>query len=179
MKTRLLAAVFVVCCLLLCGLILRRQIIAHPLPPETAPGFEDNQDGQGQGRYRMGMGGWQPASAALSALAHQTVAGQLSALKASDGPKAWEYQSRSLRQNFSSPAQFMQTIARQYPAFTRYRHVLYGPVLTDKAERQIRAAILLEGENEHGMRADYLLVRENGQLKVNGVIMLPRPDARQ
>ena len=176
MKTRLLAAVFVVCCLLLCGLILRRQIAAHPLPPETAERSEGGRDGRGQGRFWMGMPGWQPASPADSALAYQTVAGQIAALKAGDGPKAWSYQSRSLRRRFSSPAQLMQVIAGQYPEFLHPRRVKYRPVFTDKSGQTAHAAILLEDNDGNRAWEDYLLVREDGQFKVGGVQTLPGPD---
>ncbi len=174
MKTRLLAAVFVLCCLLLCGLILRRQIAAHPLPPETAERF-----GAGQGRFWMGMPGWQPASPAESALAHQTVAGQIAALKAGDGPKAWQYQSRLLRRHYADPAQFMQDIAAHYPEFAHPLRVNYGPVFTDKSGQQVRAGILLEGQNGNQVQADYLLVQEGRQLKVNGVQILSHPEGRR
>ena len=177
MKTRLLAAVFVVCCLLLCGLILRRQIAAHPLPPETGQRFEADGDERGQGRFLMGMEGMQPASPADSALAHQTVAGQMAALKAGDGPKAWGYQSRSLRQWFTSPAQLMQMIARRYPEFIHPHSVTYKLVFTDKSGQTAQTAILLEDENGNQAWYGYLLVREGGQFKVIGVQPLHRPDS--
>lgn len=174
MKTRLLAAVFVVCCLLLCGLILRRQIAAHPLPPETAQGFETDRDGQG--RFWMGKEGRQPASPADSALVHQTVAGQLSALKAGDGAKAWAYQSRGLRQRFSSPAQLMQVVAGGFPEFLHPRSIKYEPVLTDKSGQTALAAIVLEDEHGNRVQAVYHLVREGGEFKVSGVQRLQGPD---
>lgn len=169
MKTRFLAAVFIVCCLLLCGLILRRQIAAHPLPPETAQRFGEDRDGRGQGRFWMEMEGWQPASPAVSALAHQTVAGQMAALQDGDGPKAWGYQSRSLRQQFSSPAQLMQIIARQHPEFLHPRSVIYRTVFTDKSGQTAHAVILLEDENGNRTGEDYLLTKEDGEFKVSGV----------
>lgn len=176
MKTRLLATVFVGCCLLLCGLILRRQIAAHPLPPETAERSERGRDGWGQGRFWMEMPGWQPASTADSALAHQTVAGQIAALKASEGAKAWAYQSRGLRQRFSSPAQLMQVVAGQYPEFLHPRRVTYEPVFTDKSGQTAHTAILLEDDTGNRVSEDYLLVREDGQFKVRGVQTLPGPN---
>ncbi len=179
MKTRLLATVFVVCCLLLCGLILRRQIAAHPLPPETVQRFEEDRDGRGQGRFWMEREGGQPASPAVSALAHQAVAGQMAALRAGDGPKAWGYQSRGLRQRFSSPTQLMQIIARQYPEFLRPRHVIYKPIFTDKSGQTAHAVIFLEDENGNQTGEDYLLMREGGQFKVGGIRPVYRPDARR
>ena len=178
MKTRLLAAVFVVCCLLLCGLILRRQIAAHPLPPEAAGRFEEGDDGQGQGRFWMEEG-WQPAPPAVGTLAREVVSGQIAALKAGDGPKAWSYQSRSLRQNFGSPALFMQVIASQYPEFAHPGHVQYGPVRMDKSGRQVRALILLEGEDGRQVQAVYQLVREGGEFKVARVEPLSGPEGQR
>ena len=171
MKTRLLAAVFVGCCLLLCGLILRRQIAAHPLPPENAERSE-----AGRGRFWMRMPGWQPASPADSALAHQTVVGQIAAIKAGDGPKAWSYGSRSLRQQFSSPVQLMQVIAGHYPEFLHPRSETYEPVFTDKSGQTAHAAILLEDGRGHQAWEDYLLVREDGKFKIRGVETLSGPD---
>jgi hypothetical protein len=176
MKTRLLAAVFVVCCLLLCGLILRRQIAAHPLPPESAQRFENDGDGRGQGRFWMEMEGGQIASPAVGALARQTVAGQIAALGNGDGPKVWEYQSRDLRQRFSSPAILMQLITRHYPELVHPRRVTYKPVFTDKSGRMAHALILLEGEDGNRVWEDYFLVREGGQFKVGGVQHIPGPD---
>ena len=184
MKTRpVVAAVFVVCCLLLCGLILRHQIAAHPLPPETAQTFDGNTGngnaGAGGRRFWMGMDGWQPVSPALGALAHEAVAGQLSALKAGDGPKAWTYQSRGLRQNFSSPALLMQIISRRYPEFLHYRRVEYGPMMTDKSGQEVRALVRLEGESGDRIQAIYMLVREAGDFKVSGVQPLPEMDGHR
>ena len=180
MKTRLLAAIFVVCCFLLCGLILRRQIAAHPLPPETAKrSFEDSGDPQEQERFLRGMDGWKLASPALAALAHEVVGGQIAALKAGDGVKAWSYQSRSLHRTFGSPAGFMQNIAVNYPEFAHPRRMLPGPVLTDISGQQVQAFILLEGDNGNQIRADYHLVREGGQLKVSGVQTRPRLEERR
>ena len=180
MKTRLLAAVFVVCCLLLCGLILRRQIAAHPLPPETARhSFRGSGDQQEQERFLRGIDGWKPASPALAALADEVVEGQIAALKAGDGPKAWGYGSRSLHRQFSSPAQFMQSIAVNYPEFAHPRQVLPGPVLADLSGQQVQALILLEGDNGNQIRADYHLVREDGQFKVGGVETRPRLEERR
>ncbi len=169
MKTRFLAAVLVVCCLMLCGLILRRQIAAHPLPPEAAQHSEDGSDGRGQGRFWMGMEGWQPASPAASMLAREVVSGQIAALEAGDGPKVWGYGSRSLRQRFSSPAQLMQIIAGQSPEFMHPRRVIYKPVFTDKSGQMALAVIVLEDGNGNRVWDDYLLVREDGQFKVGGV----------
>ena len=176
MKTRPVAAVFVVCCLLLCGLILRRQIAAHPLPPETADRFEEGRDGRGQGRFWRGMPGWQPASPAESALAHQTMAGQIAALKAGDGPKAWSYQDRGLRRRFPSPAQLMQVVAGHYPEFLHPHSVTYEPVFTDKSGQTAHAAVVLEDDSGNRVWDGYLLVREGEQFKVNGVEPLHRSD---
>lgn len=169
MKTRpVVAAVFVVCCLLLCGLILRHQIAGHPLPPEIAQRYRGNGGDQGEA-FRLGMQGWQPASPALGALAHQTMAGQLAAMKAGDGPKVWTYQSHNLRQRFSSPALFMQTISSQYPAFTHYRRVEYRQMLVNRSGQQVQALVVLEDENGRQVPAVYMLVREAGEFKVAGV----------
>ncbi len=179
MKTRFLASVFVVCCLLLCGLILRRQIAAHPLPPETDQRFEAGRDGQGQGRFWMGMEGWRPATPAVSTLAHAVVSGQVAAVQAGDGPKVWGYQSRSLRRRFTTPSQLMQIIAGQYPEFIHPRSVTYEPVFTDKSGQAAVAAVLLEDGNGNQVRDDYLLVREDGQFKVGGVQRRPGPEERR
>ena len=97
MKTRpVAAAFFVICCLLLCGLILRRQIAAHPLPPETA---------QGGIISRTRSAGFPPSGYAGNFAVRPprdpdrvAVQGQMKAFHGGDGFKAVSYQSHTMRQ---------------------------------------------------------------------------------
>lgn len=174
MKPRsVLAAFFVVLCLLLCGLILRRQISAHPLPPDTGRREAEGSAGDGGGRFGGDFQDFHPASPAVAASARKTVEGQMTALNTGDGAAALTFQSAGLRHQFSDPAQFIAMIAVQYPEFRQSRHVDCGPVWSDSDGDRVRARVRVEGRNGHHVRAVYWLVKEGGQLKVGGVRMMP------
>ena len=173
MKPRsVLAAFFVVLCLLLCGLILRRQISAHPLPPDSGR-REAEASGDGGGRFGGDFQDFRPASPAMAASARKTIAEQMTALSAGDGAAALAFQSAGLRHQFSDPAQFIAMIAVQYPEFRQSRHIDYGPVWADSDGDRVRARVTVEGRNGRHVRAIYQLVKEGGQLKVGGVRAMP------
>ena len=172
MKSRSVAAsFFVVFCLLLCGLILRRQIAAHPLPPETRHQFaSDQRFSGGQQGFWSDFKDWHPAAPSVAKQAHETIQGQLAALRAGDGRKALFYQSHLMRERFAGPDQFMEMIANQYPEFGHSAAVRFGPIIwTDKTESRARVLVKVEGENGQHDQEIFLLVREGGQFKVNSV----------
>ncbi len=173
MKPRSVAAAFfVVLCLLLCGLILRRQISAHPLPPDS--GRRDAEaSASGGGRFGGDFGDFGPASPAVAAAAQKTVRAQMTALNAGDGVKALSFQSAAMRHQFSDPAQFIAMIAAQYPEFRQSQRVDYGPVWADGDGDRVRERVMIEGRNGRHVRALYLLVKEDGRLKVSGVRAMP------
>ena len=165
MKSRpIAAAFFVALCLLLCGLILRRQIAAHPVPLDAAPHFGEEAHGFSPGMLDMHL-----AAPPIARQAHQAVQGQLKALHDGDGVAAISYQSHRMRERFNSPAQFEQMMDVQYPEFGHCRRALYGPVWTDKTQQFARADVIVVGENGHRARGEYFLIREDGQFKIGGV----------
>ena len=152
MNTRpVVAVLFVALCLLLCGLILRRQIAGHPLPPDIRRTQE-----------------FHPADAEVTQQAQATIRGQAAALNAGDGPRALSYQSHALRHRFGSPQEFLQMINARHPEFRQSRAVYYGPVWVDKAGTQAQARVLVVGKDGRQVRGVYQLVREDGELKVDG-----------
>ena len=170
MKSRpIAAAFFVVLCLLLCGLILRRQISAHPLPPDTTGQLQ-------QQGFSGGLQDGRLAAPDVARQAQETVQNQLTALHDGDGLKAMSYQSRSLRQMFGTPAQFEQMMTTQYPEFARCRQAYFGPVWTDSTGNFVHVHVIVDGENGHRARGGYLLVREAGQWKIDGVRTQRLPD---
>lgn len=173
MKTRpVAAAFFVICCLLLCGLILRRQIAAHPLPPETAQrggGYQPDGDGRGDPQFWMKPQNWHPAPAPLAAEMEATIQGQIAAFNRGDGAGAASYQDRTMRQKMGNPMDFMHMISSRYPEFAQSRKVQVGPIWIDKSKHFGQAIILVEGKDGEQIDGKYLLVREGGQFKVANV----------
>ncbi len=159
MNTRpALAALFVACCLLLCGLILRRQIAAHPLPPEAArpagPGFSDEER-------------WQAATPADRRQAQRVVTAYLAALRGGDAPAAAGCRSAWLRERFRTPAEFLAAARGRFPELSAWRRAAPGPVETDSDGQRCRTAFLLQEADGAKVRALFLLVREDGRLKID------------
>ncbi len=168
MNTRPVAATFfVVFCLLLCGVILRRQIAAHPLPPDTG-----RQGGSGQGGGGQGMWAdydWQPAPPFIARRVQGVVQAEIAALGSGNMPKAMAYGSLTRRQRFSDPAQFLQFMQERHPELLEDRVVRYGPVGMDPSGQNAWAIVLLKGRNGERTRDDFLLVREGGVFKISRI----------
>ncbi|MGI4789394.1 MAG: DUF4864 domain-containing protein [Janthinobacterium lividum] len=165
MKSRPIAAAFFAAfCLLLCGMVLHRQIAAHPLLQR----FDDHHQEESQAS-EMNPHDWQTANPAVAQQARNTIQGQLTALNDGDGLKAMSYQSRFMRRSFVSPEQFESMIVHQYPEFGHCRQAHYGLIRTDKTSHHVRADVIVEGENGHRARGEYLLVREGAEFKIIGV----------
>ena len=164
-KARPIAAtLFVVCCLLLCGLILRRQIAAHPLPPEAAAG----RFGSGADRQQYeGEQGWQTASASNVKQTRAAIKGQLTALRAGDAAGAAVFQSRRLSGRFGSSTDFLRIIQARRPELVGWKSLDFGPVQTDSAGRYARSIVWLQGKAGDRTPALFLLIREGGQLKID------------
>jgi hypothetical protein len=166
MKSRpIAAAFFVVFCLLLCGLILRRQIAAHPLPPDTG----QQGGGQGFGGKELDFQDWRPAAPSIAAQVHAVVQAELAALRTGDAPTAMSLQSRFLHQRFSDPSDFLRFILFRHPELVRSRTVNYGLVWTDPAGQNARAALLVEGRNGERTSENFLLIRESGRFKISRI----------
>lgn len=165
MKARPIAAtLFVACCLLLCGLILHRQIAAHPLPPAPAAiAFGSTGDRQEYGAEQ----GWRPASVSNATQVCAAVKAQLTALRDRDASNVMAHQTRRLNQRFGSSGDFLRIIQVRRPELTDWKHLEFGPVWTDSAGQYARATVWLQGRASDRTQAMFLLVREGGRLKID------------
>lgn len=174
MNSRPVAATFfVVFCLLLCGLIVRRQIAAHPLPPDT--GHQRNGQGSG-GQDPWTERNWQPAPPALAKQVQGMVQAEIAALRGGNAPKAMSYGSQARRQRFPDPAQFLQIMQEHHPELWEDHTVRYGPVGIDQEGQNAWAIALLRNRSGERRRDDFLLVREGGAFKINRIQPWTLPD---
>ncbi len=178
MNSRPIAATFfVVFCLLLCGLILRRQIAAHPLPPDTGRPGSSGQGSSGQGSSGQGGSGqdpwtersWQPAPPALAKQVQGVVQAEIAALRGGNTPKAMSYGSQARRQRFPDPAQFLQLMQERHPELWEDHTVRYSPVSIDQEGQNVWAIVLLRNRSGERTRDDFLMVREGGVFKINHI----------
>ena len=161
MKSRpVAAAFFVVFCLLLCGLILRRQIAGHPLPPNGQQGSGGPQD------YWTDQG-WHAASSANAAQVRGVLQGEMAALRGGDAPKAMSYSSRSRQERFAGAGELLQMTRSYHPELASYRAFQYGPIWTDQAGQNAQALLFVRGQNGERVRENILLVREGGRFKID------------
>lgn len=166
-KRRLLAAVFVVLCLSLSGLLMRRQFAAHPaqmVAKAQIPALDVKK-----------FAGT-PAPTALphkigaveKAVIH-SIKAQLAAIRTGDADKAMYYQSTGLRRNFASPQAFVQTIATHYPEFGHCRSADFSPVRIDPTGEHAVVVVTCLGEDGRRAQGYYIMVKENGVFRVAGV----------
>ena len=161
------ATAFVVLCLVLSGLILRRQMAAHPILPTPQEQSEPQPPFQGAPSHR---GTWHVAAEPTRKAVTASIQGQLDALRDGDGPKAVAYQSLGLRHGFGSPEGFVSGIRREYPEFGYFRSAHFGPVWTDNAARFAEVIVTVHGANGRTARGDYQMVKEAGGYRVAGVL---------
>ena len=163
------AIAFVALCLGLSGLILRRQMAAHPVlhaPPRQEQGdYESPFRGAPPDR-----GDWYVAAEPTRKAVTASVQGQLDALRDGDGPKAVFYQSRGLRAGFASPEGFVASIRRGYPEFGYCQSARFGPVWADKTTRFAEVIVTVRGANGRTARGDYQMVKEEGGYRVSAVL---------
>ncbi len=165
------ASFFVVFCLLLCGLILRRQIAAHPLPP----------DSRLQGYSGQGYGGqdpwternWQPADPVLARQVQGVVRAEIAALRRGDVPQAMSYGSRNRRLRFSDPVQFLQLMQERHPELQEDRLALCGPVGIDQGGQNAWATVLLVSRSKGRVHDNFLMVREGGVFRIDRIQTWP------
>ena len=171
-KRQLLAVVFVALCLSLSGLLLHRQMAAHPAPLEAAthlpagflyPGTESAAQFAAPKFLHTATGPVQKA------VIHSITA-QLAAIRAGDADKAIFYQSTGLRRNFPTPQAFVQSITIHYPEFGHSRSAQFGPMVMDTTADHAAVAVTVLGENGRWARGDYRMVKEEGVYKVAGVL---------
>lgn len=110
---------------------------------------------------------WKAASATQRAGASQAIRAQLEHFKRGKWEKAVGYQSSNLKRNFPSTAAFRQMMEVSYPQFTKYKKIEFGEARA--AGSRVQMAIKLTGRDNIVVRAVYLMVREKGGYKVEGV----------
>jgi hypothetical protein len=157
-RRMIVAVVFVALCLSLSGLLLRRQITAHPKPPKmdilsTKP--DPNV--------------WHVATGAVTKAVTGSIQAQLTAIRTGDATKAIFYQSSGLRRHFATPQQFVQNITHYYPEFGHSRSAEFGPVWVDKTGNYAEVVVTSRGENGQRARGYYLMIQEDGIFRVAGV----------
>ena len=99
-----------------------------------------------------------------------SIEGQLKAFKADDYAAALKYQSSGLKGNFENAEEFRQAMKRGYPQFARYRTISYGMSNCDAKGDRLAIQVTLTGEDNITVKAVYLMLRENGEYKVDGVL---------
>ena len=164
MNTRpVAAAFFVVFCLLLCGLILRRQIAAHPLPPDAG-----RQGGSGQDIWTEQQN-WPPAPPSTAKQVRDVVRAEIAALGGGNAAKAMAYRSRFQRQRFSDPNLFLQFVRERHPEIMRDRVVRFGPVQADPAGENAWTMVWMEGPGGERSQSGFVLGREDGLFKISRI----------
>ena len=159
------ALAFVLLCLALSGLVLRRQMAAHPRPPAppepgaSLPAF--------QGQWQT-MPGWHAASGPTRQAVLASVLGQLDAFRRGDADRAMFTEPR--------PAAKLRLAAGlsghdppDLPEFGHCRSARFGPVGADKTARFAEVVVTVHGPDGRAARGDYLMVLEDGRYRVAGV----------
>ena len=169
MPSRPAAILFVALCLGLCGLVLRRQFLAHPAPPRTSPARPAEEALPFDQSRPVDHRSWRPASGGTRRAVRAAILGQLAAIRAGDADRAMSYQSLSLRGNFASPQDFVGMIRSHYPEFARCRSAELGPMWADPSGAHADVTVTVHGENGRSARGDYRMVREGGGYRVAAV----------
>ncbi len=171
--------VFTVLCLALSGLVLRRQIAAHPRLPEERVGDEHRQEMPQWGNYRHGQlppewiglpadkRTWHIAGGETRAAVVYCIQSQLDAFRAGDGVTALSFM-RSRRDWHFSPQMFEDRIQEMAPEFGHAHRVNYGPVWIDKSGQHADVFVKVMGENGKSAQGTYKLVRQDGVYRVAG-----------
>lgn len=110
---------------------------------------------------------WKPATNAQRVAVAKSIRAQLDAFKRDDWAQAATFQSEELRRNFGTIAQFRATIETNYPQFANYKSVAFDQAraLGERVEIQVR----LTGQDGVKLRALYLMKKEQGIYRVEGV----------
>lgn len=98
-----------------------------------------------------------------------SIEAQLKAFKADDYTTAMKYQSSALKENFETADAFKRAIKQGYPQFARYKSASFGLATCDEKGDRLAIQVTLTGEDNVTIRAVYLMLREKGEYKVDGV----------
>jgi outer membrane receptor for Fe3+-dicitrate len=112
---------------------------------------------------------WRPANAKERAAAIKSIVGQLEAFKADRYEVATRFQSRALKNNFSSVENFRRVIKQVYPQFARYKNAKFGTSRASSDSQRVQIEIQLTGQDNVKVRAMYDMVLEDGIYRVAGV----------
>ncbi len=158
-RQRVVTILLAVACVVLAGVTLREFSVPIVGPASAQSGGDAAPD----------FGSLKPASAPVRKAAAAAVRAQLDAFKKDDYRAAVKYQSSALKGNFPSITQFRQMITTTYPEFAHYKTVLFKDVRMDATGRHVLAQVTLTGQDGVTLNAVYMMVRENGGYKVDGV----------
>lgn len=109
------------------------------------------------------------ATAKERAAAIHSIVAQLEAFKADRYEIATRYQSKALKQNFSSVENFRRVIKQSYPQFARYKDAKFGTARSSSDGRQVEVEINLTGADGIKVQALYHMALEDGTYRVAGV----------
>lgn len=142
----------------------RRHARIQIMPPQNMPAPKQRTATPGER---------QAAAAAIRA--------QLDAFKKDDYKRAMIYQSKELRKNFDSLEKFRAMMRQNYPQFTQYKKVDFGPSLAqgEGETTNFIMPVLLTGQDGMKVQATYVMVKEDGAYRVAGVLGGASPDAPQ
>lgn len=114
-------------------------------------------------------GQWKNATAGQRKVAQASIIKQLEAFKKDDYQQAVKYQSAGLRRNFASVQQFRQMMQVAYPQFACYKKVVFGKAMAAPDGSRVQVAVRLWGRDGVETQAVYMMVKEGGIFRVEGV----------
>ena len=125
---------------------------------------------QGSGQMDVSGSILPTASAAVRKAAAASITAQLKAFQENDYQKAEQYQSSNLKRNFTSVARFRQMMTTAYPEFAHYKSVRFNDARADPRSRHVWMQVTLIGQDGVTVRAVYMMVKEEGLYRVDGVM---------
>jgi hypothetical protein len=97
------------------------------------------------------------------------VESQLAAFRENDFTKAYRHASASIKKRFPVPA-FERMVKGQYPVIAHSKAALFGVILDNADEAIVNVRIEAEPDGTADYR--YLMRRENGEWKIQGVVQI-------
>lgn len=95
------------------------------------------------------------------------IEGQFNAFQAGDYARAWSFAASGIQQQFDVPA-FERMVKDGYPVIAYWRTVYFGDV--EDNGREATALVSVRGRRGQTRFFRYLLVRDGGQWRINGVV---------
>ena len=178
------AFLFVAACLLLSGMVMRRQIAAHPCPPmeqrsDPSQGFP-SQGFPSQGGFPplfppsfppaltglpVDVGSWHVLKGREREGVVMPIREQLVALENGD-EKAARYQRRGPFR--FTPMEFMERVEAQSNVFARSRSARFGTVWADRDGQHADVRVVVQGDGGQKGEGLYEMVRQDGVYRVAG-----------